>query len=170
MIQTIRRWARPLLFVSAASLAVVPAAAQVPAATAYDAVSDRGTRPKPSLPAPGVAGSSFVDPAFGTRIWRVTDRHTRPGRLDRSYRTPSGSHQNAWSLSGRHFFVVSTDGTIVPFAFDAATGRASRIGASPAGEEGLVLRFYTEAHFSYTRDGVIYGGGQRRLAADDRSI
>jgi hypothetical protein len=165
MVHPAGRWALLPLVVSVVSLAFVPASAQAPAATAYDAVSDRGTRAKPALPAPGVAGSSFVDPAFGTRMWRVTDRHTRPGRPDRSYRTPSGTHQNAWSVSGRHFFAVSTDGTIVPYAFDAASGRASRIDASGSGEGGLVLRFYTEPHFSYARDGVIYGaasGGSLR--------
>jgi hypothetical protein len=154
-----------LLVLSLVPLAGMPAAAQAPAASGYDAVRDRGARAKPALPAPGVAGSSFIDPAFGTRMWRVTDRHTRPDRLDRSYRTPSGTHQNAWSRSGRHFFVVSTDGTILPFAFDAASGRASRIDSTPSGDGGLVLRFYAEPHFSYARDGIIYGaasGGSLR--------
>src|SRR5688572_32257255 len=102
--------------------------AQQPAAPpAYDAVVDRGTRAEPPLPAPGIAGSAFVDPAFGTRVWRVTDRLTRPGFADRSFRTPSGTHQNARSTSGRLFYLVSTDGTSVPFAFAPQTGRASRI-------------------------------------------
>jgi hypothetical protein len=165
--QPLRGSPAALLVLSLASLAGATAAAQAPAAAGYEAVSDRGTRSQPALPPPGVAGSSFVDPAFGTRMSRLTDRHTRPGRLDRSYRTPSGTHQNAWSVSGRHFFVVSTDGTIVPFAFDAASGRASRLEPSPSGEGGLVLRFYTDPHFSYVRDGVIYaaasGGSLRTI-------
>jgi hypothetical protein len=139
------------------------AAAQAPP-TRYDAVHDRAPRPEPALPAPGIGGSSFLDPAFGTVTRRLTDRLTRPGIPDRSYRTPSGTHQNAWSASGRHFFVVSTDGTIVPFAFDPSNGRASRL-PGRAEEGGSVLRFYSEPHFSYTRDGVVYGaasGGSLR--------
>ena len=49
---------------------------------------------------------------FGSRLWRVTDRLTRPDAPDRSYRTPSATHQNAWSADGSYFYVVSTDGTM----------------------------------------------------------
>jgi hypothetical protein len=77
--------------------------------------------------------------------------------LDRSYRTPSGTHQNAWSADGSYFYVVSTDGTIVPFAFDAVAQRARRIDQTSAGDGGLALRFYIEPHFSYVNDAIIYG-------------
>lgn len=163
MLNSLRGLPAALLALSFAG--ILPLDAQQPPVTAYEAVTDRGQRAKPALPAPGIAGSSFVDPAFGTRVWRLTDRTTRPARPDRSYRTPSGTHQNAWSLSGRHFFVVSTDGTVVPFAFEPGTGRASRFNPAPADEGGLVLRFYAEPHFSYVRDGLIYGaasGGSLR--------
>jgi hypothetical protein len=153
------RLAMAPLIVAIGCLAPWTARAQPPPVSRYDAVTDRGARPEPALPSPGVAGSSFVDPAFGTLVSRVTDRLTRPGAPDRSYRTPSGTHQNAWSASGRHFFVVSTDGTIVPFAFDPAAGRASRLPGEDDG--GLVLRFYIEPHFSYTRAGVVYGAASR---------
>jgi hypothetical protein len=123
----------------------------------YDAVTDRGPRVEPALPAIGGTGYGFVDPVFGTPIRRVTDGATRPGSRDRSYRTPSGTHHNAWSAGGSLFYVVSTDGTIVPFAFEAATGTASRIDRTPDGEGGLVLRFYIEPTFSYVTDGLIYG-------------
>jgi hypothetical protein len=146
-------------------LAVDAHAQPASAPTAYDAVRDRGTREKPALPPPGVAGSGFVDPAFGTRTWRVTDRLTRPGRLDASYRTPSGTHQNAWSADGRFFYVVSTDGTVVPFAFEPSSARASRINPAGGGDGGMVLRFYIEPQFSYVQPGVVYGaasGGSLR--------
>ena len=119
---------------------------QAPAA--YDAVSDRGPRPKPALVRVGPAGSSFNDPVFGTRMWRVTDRLTRADVPDRSYRTPSGTHQNAWSADGSYFYVVSTDGAVVPFAFEPATGHFSRLD---------VLKFYIEPQFSFVNDSVIYG-------------
>lgn len=99
----------------------------------------------------------MFDPIFSSQVWRITDGATRPNAQNRSYRTPSGTHQNAWSADGRYFYVVSTDGTVIPFAFEAATERARRIDADPGGEGGLVLRFYNEPHFSYTTPGVIYG-------------
>jgi hypothetical protein len=106
--------------------------AQAPAA--YDAVTDRGPRAEPALIRLGAAGSSFNDPVFGTRIWRVTDRLTRPDAPDRSFRTPSATHQSAWSANGSYFYVVSNGGTIIPFAFDPATGQFSRAtGTLPPG-------------------------------------
>jgi hypothetical protein len=129
--------------------------AQVP--SAYDAVTDRGPRAKPELVRLGDAGFSFNDPVFGSRLWRITDRLTRPGRADRSYRTPSGTHQNAWSADGTRFYVVSTDGAIIPFSFDPSSGTAGRINASRDDEGGLTLRFYIEPHFSYLDPAIIYG-------------
>jgi hypothetical protein len=142
-----------------AALAFFPAGllAQTAPPSSYDAVSDRGPRAEPSLPAVGGAGYGFVDPVFGTPVRRLTDGSTRPGSPNRSYRTPSGTHQHAWSRNGTYFFVVSTDGTVVPFTFEASTGRASRIHPVPDGDGGFVLRFYIEPTFSYVTDGVIYG-------------
>ncbi len=125
--------------------------------SAYDAISDRVARPKPALPALGGAGSTVFDPVFGSHMWRITGRDTRPGALDRSYRTPSGTHQNAWSAAGSFFYVASTDGTIIPYSFDARSERARRIDESSDGDGGLVLRFYIEPQFSYVSDSVIFG-------------
>jgi hypothetical protein len=127
------------------------------APSAYDAVTDRGARAKPSLVRVGNAGFSFNDPVFGTRIWRVTDGSTRPGFLNYSFRTPSGTHQNAWGADGRHFYVTTDDGTIIPFAFDPATGSSSRIDPSREGEGGLTLKFYLEPQFSYADANIVYG-------------
>ena len=125
---------------------LISSLAQAPAS--YQAVADRGPRTEPPLVRLGSAGISFNDPAFGTRIWRVTDRLTRPDAPDRSFRTPSATHQNAWSADSSYFYVVSNGGTIVPFAFDKTTGHFSR---------GATLRFYIEPQFSYVDDSVIYG-------------
>lgn len=141
----------------AAPAAVCAQSLQSGAPLAYDAVTDHGPRAKPALHAIGGAGHAFRDPAFGHTITRLTDDRTRPGLPDRSYRTPSGTHQNAWSADGRYFYVVSTDGTVIPFAFDRDAGRASRINATTDGEGGLTLRFYGEPTFSYTAPGVIVG-------------
>ena len=131
--------------------------AQTGGATGYDAVHDREVRPEPIVPTVGAAGTSLFDPVFSSQLWRITDGATRPSAPNRSYRTPSGTHQNAWSADGAYFYVVSTDGTIVPYAFDAAAERARRIESGSGDEGGLVLRFYIEPHFSYVTPGVIYG-------------
>ena len=123
----------------------------------YDGVADRTTRVKGALPSLGAAGYTFSDPDFGTRIMRVTDGRVRPGTLDRSYRTPSSSHANAWSADARYFYTVSTDGTVVPFSFDRATMRAQRLQSSSTGDGGLTLRFFNEPTFSYLIPGVAYG-------------
>jgi hypothetical protein len=127
-----------------------------PALATYDAVVDRETRLEPILPVAGPAGTTIADPAFGTTLRRITDAFTRPGKPGRSFRTPSGTHQHAWSAAGSYFYVVSNDGTIMPYAFDGRTGQASRIQPTAAGEGGLTLKFFNEAQFSYVSDAHIY--------------
>lgn len=121
-------------------------------ATAVPGVFDRGPRPKPALVKPAVAGVSFTDPVFGSRISRITDRFTRSDQIDRSYRTPSATHQNAWSADSAYFYVVSTDGTVVPFAFDPERVSAFRLDP---------LRFYIEPQFSYLDGGILFGSDSR---------
>ncbi len=135
-----------------------PAAAQTLSTVGpYTAVTDRVTYPKPALPVLGPAGSAIADPVFKSTIRRVTDASTRPGLPNRSYRTPSSPHQNAWSANGSYFYVVSGDGSILPYAFDAASGVANRLQPSSSGAGGLVLNFYIEPQFSYVNDSIIYG-------------
>jgi uncharacterized coiled-coil protein SlyX len=116
----------------------------------YSAITDRTTRAEPPVPTLGPAGSSVVDPTFGSRITRVTDGTTRPEAPNRSYRTPSSVHTNAWSADGRHFYVTSTHGNLVPFAFDPQTGKASRLGTTD-------IRVFGEPTFSFTEPGILYG-------------
>ncbi len=139
------------------SLPTASAAQSSPAPGYFTAITDRVARPEPPLPSLPASGSMIVDPAFQSAIYRMTDRSTRPARLDRSYRTPSSAHQHSWSLSHRYFYVVSTDGTVLPFAFDDATGRATRVNPSATGEGGLILQFFIEPQFSYLSDNLIYG-------------
>jgi len=123
----------------------------------YTAVTDRVAYPKPALPALGPAGSAIADPVFRSTIRRMTDGATRPGVPNRSYRTPSSPQQNAWSANGSYFYVVSTDGTAIPFAFDTTAGTARRIQPTSSGAGGMVLNFYIEPQFSYVKDSIIYG-------------
>jgi carbohydrate binding protein with CBM6 domain len=133
-------------------------------------ISDRIARPKPSLPSLGPAGSRFVDPVFGSAISRVTDASTRPAAMNRSFRTPSASHTLAWNTASNLFYVVSTDGTVVPYSLSPSTGTASRIPAAN-GDGGLTLLFNAEPEFSAVFPnliyGVIYGVDTRRIAAFD---
>ena len=122
--------------------------AQAQSPTSSTGVADRGPRAKPAVGKLGGAGSSFNDPVFGSRIWRVTDRSTRSDAADRSFRTPSSTHQNAWSADSSYFYVVSNGGVMIPFAFDKATGKFSRLEA---------LRFYMEPQFSFVNDSLIFG-------------
>ena len=130
--------------------------AEAPPAT-YTAITDRSTRDKGTLPTLGPAGFVFADPVFGSRITRITDGSVRPGALDRSYRTPSSSHANAWSADGKYFYTVSTDGTVIPYAFDRTSGQAQRLQPSSTGDGGFTLRFFNEPLFSYIVPDVAYG-------------
>ena len=126
-------------------------------ADVYKATVDRLPHAKPALPALGAAGTATSDPVFGSRIYRVTDAKTRPGALNRSFRSPSSPHQNAWSAAGTYFYVASGDGSILPFKFDSTKGTAQRVQPTATGDGGLVLRFYIEPEFSHFSDSVIYG-------------
>jgi regulation of enolase protein 1 (concanavalin A-like superfamily) len=130
-----------------------PAPSPVP--TTYSAPTDRIPRPKPALPTIGGAGSIFTDPAFGSKILRVTDANTRPASTGVSFRTPSAGPQIAWDMASKYFYVTSTDGTILVYSFDASTMTATRVPGPSDG--GLELNFYVEPQFSSTKPGVIYG-------------
>jgi hypothetical protein len=147
-----------LLYTKGASLssAAIAAAAGGPAFMTYAGVSDQSARLEPLLPVPGPAGTALADPTFGTTIVRVTDGLTRPSKPGRSFRTPSGTHQHAWSALGTYFYVVSNDGTIIPFVFDGRAGQAARIQPTATGAGGLTLKFFNEAQFSYANDQQIY--------------
>lgn len=123
----------------------------------YMAVVDRNPHAKPPVPAMGPAGTTVTDPVFQSAITRVTDGATRPGLPNRSYRTPSSPHQNAWSAAGSYFYIVAGDGSVIPFSFDAATATARRLQPTTTGAGGLVLSFYIEPQFSFVDDAVIFG-------------
>jgi hypothetical protein len=147
------------------SFTTVAASSGSGAPTAYSAISDRTPYAKPALPQLGPAGFTFADPTFGSAMLRVTDGQTRPGMLNRSYRVPSNAHLNAWNANSTAFFVISNDGTVIPYAFNAATMTASRMQAVGTGNGGMTLGFYVEPQFSLVNPNVIYGvvsGGNNR--------
>ena len=155
----------------AGATTTTPAPADAP--TAYNAITDRNTYVKPSLPRLGAAGYSFNDPTFGSKIMRVTDGRTRPGVRNRSYRVASNAHLAAWNATSTAFFVMSNDGTSIPFAFNPATMAASRILPSKWGDGGFTFAFYIEPQFSLVNPNAIYGavsgGNHRTLSKYDFS-
>src|SRR5471032_2579842 len=100
----------------------------------YTARADRATYQKPALPQIGPAGSIFTDPTFGSRILRVTDANTRPGKTGYSYTTPSAAHQTAWNTNSTYFYVRSVDGYFIPYAVNASTMAVSRVHATSSGD------------------------------------
>src|SRR2546425_4174819 len=121
--------------------------AQTSSPRAYSAKADRAVVSKPALPQIGGAGATFTDPAFGSRMLRVTDANTRPGHAGQSYTTPSAAHQNSWNTTSTYFYVRSVDGYFVPYAFNPSSMAASRIGGSDDG--GLLISSQTEPQFSF---------------------
>lgn len=137
-----------------------PPAGSGPIVTAvgpYAAVIDRQAYAKPALPVLAAAGTSTADPIFQSTVYRLTDSTTRPDYLNRSYRTPSSPHQNTWSARLSYFYVMSGDGSVIPFTFDQTTGAAQRINPIATGNGGLTLSFYIEPQFSFVNDSIIYG-------------
>jgi hypothetical protein len=132
--------------------------------TTYVAPTDQKARVKPPLPAMGPAGSKITDPTFGSRILRVTDSSTASGYPDISYQTAASSEAAAWNADSSLFVVRGSGGLLVPFAFDAATLTARRIGAAATATGGLVLRGLRNVEFSCTDRNVIYGLMGTRLA------
>ena len=162
-----------ILFTPGGSLidARLSAMASQPVPLEYAASTDRVTHVEPPLPVWGPAGSQMADPTFGTIIHRVTDGVTRPGLLNLSFRTPSGTHSREWSADSRSFYVVSNDGQVIPFAFDPASGTASRIRPSSTDEGGLTLRFYIEPHYSLNMPGHMFGAtGWARRTIDEYDL
>jgi hypothetical protein len=152
----------------------VPTAPATPSSVAsYNAISDRNTYTKPPLPSLGAAGYSFTDPIFRSKMLRVTDGQTRPGMTNRSFRVPSNAHLAAWNASSNTFYVISNDGTVIPYAFDATTMTASRLGGTTTDNGGLTLAFYVEPQFSTVRPNLIYGAisgtNNRTIASYDFS-
>jgi hypothetical protein len=126
------------------------------APASYQATTDRQARSKPALPAVGLAGATFADPTFGSRMLRVTDGNTRPGTPGRSYTTPSAAHQTAWNTTSTYFYVRSVDGYFIPYAFNAATLSISRLQATSSGDGGLVVASQTEPQFSFASPNILY--------------
>ena len=162
-LQPVRRIATRSAYVAALSIAVacgVMFAQQTPAVpTSYNANTTRDTIHEPALPALGPAGYRFFDPAFGSRILRVTDPNTHPTYPGSSWVTGSAAHQLAWNATSDKFWVRSVMGAYVAYAFNGGTMTATRINPTAAGHDGLILS-QLEPQFSFVSPNVLYGTRQ----------
>ena len=99
--------------------------AQAPAnpPLSYHAITDRIPRPHPPLPQLGAAGSSFVDPTFGTRLIRVTDPDVISTFAGSSYVTLVNGNNTEWNKDSTKFVVLLLNGYSAIYQFDPATFR-----------------------------------------------
>jgi hypothetical protein len=134
--------------------------------TNYHAVENRAVYNEPAVPTLGAAGYRFSDPAFGSRILRVTDGNTdtRGGSFTNgSYSTPSAAHQLAWNATSDRFYVRSISGWFFVFNFDATTMTASRVTLPTNG--GLVAT-HIEPQFSFRSGNILYAGTRDQTSTE----
>lgn len=81
------------------------------------ACQDREVREKPPLPELGIAGFAFSDPAFGSRLLRVTD-----GSSGGSWRVASNVHVATWNADSSRFYLLGPNGKQV-MALDGGVPR-----------------------------------------------
>jgi hypothetical protein len=131
----------------------------------YHAVTNRTVYPEPALPSIGAAGSRFIDRTFGSRMLRVSDANTRPGRAGRGYAGPSAAHQLAWNATSSRFYIRGIDGWFIPYNFDAVSMTATRLpSATPNdGNGGLVISSQVEPQFSFVQPDILFATGQDSL-------
>lgn len=151
-------------FVSVLALLVLPIAVQAQTVTPQDliariladvtalkallppsvptVITDRLVRPKPAPRALGPAGSSWIEPTFGTKMWRVTDQATNGG----SGVFPASVIGGAWNADGTKFVLMGAGGNAIFYGFDGKT-------ITPL---SITIRNQAEPWFSYVDPNLIY--------------
>lgn len=113
----------------------------------YCARMDRRVEPYSNTPPTlGAANSLITDPAFHSRILRVTDSKSDPDGLGRSMMTPASAEKNAWNSDGTQFYVLTPGGEYVLYDFDPAHMKAREKHILPV----------QEPDFSHTRPNILY--------------
>ena len=107
----------------------------------------------------GPAGTQFIDPAFGSRLLRVTDANTHPSLQGMSWTTASAAHQLEWNATSDRFWVRSISGVYVAYNFDGATMTATRITPTTSGGDGFIFS-QIEPQFSFVAPHALYGTRQ----------
>jgi hypothetical protein len=144
------------LFIACATTSV---AARQSVPTTYNANTSRTPIVEPALPVLGPAGTQLIDPAFGSRMLRVTDADTHPSIQGQSWVTASAAHQLAWNATSDRFWVRSVSGAYVAYNFNPATMTATRITTTTSGGDGFIFS-QLEPQFSFVSANVLYGTRQ----------
>ena len=121
-----------------------------PPASFYTSISDHVIRKKPAPPTLGAAGFAFLDPTFGSQMWRVTDPATSGGS---SLRVQSNAHAASWNSEGSKFFVLNEGGAAIFYSFDGT--KVSKL--------SNVITSQIEPTFSYVDPNVVFGVTQHTV-------
>jgi len=119
-------------------------------------ITDRNVYTEPQITPPGKAGTSYIDPIFGTKITRITDGEFSQsiGRPGRSWVSGSSAEQNTWAKDSSAFIVQGGGGEWVPFAWN--DGQPRRI---PTAEGTWFVPLHGPA-FSYNDPQILFGQSQ----------
>ncbi len=108
----------------------------------------------------GHAGSIIRDPAFGSRILRVTDAKSDPQGQGRSFMTASSAQQNTWNTDSSEFYVLTRSGQYMLYGFDPLNLKIHYKGVLQADWAG-------EPESSYIRQHVLYGTGGKHSSIEE---
>ena len=103
------------------------------------------------------AGTIAADPSFANLVARITDAHTDPGMLNRTYTAGQGGSAdvNIWNTDSTLLFVQDTGGWMFPMTFDPVSLKAGRLyAASFPADGGLKLR--ATGAWSFNDPSVLY--------------
>lgn len=120
------------------------------------AITDRIVRPKPAPIALGLAGFSWTEPTFGTKMWRVTDANSNGGS---PLRAPSNIG-GACNSDGSKFFVVDAGLGVHFYGWDGA--KATPLSAT--------IRGQAEPWFSCVDPNVVHGNALNPATGSYRLI
>lgn len=126
-------------------------------------ITDHNVHPEPPAPALPRAGGTFVDPAFGTTIMRVTDEND--GTSNHNYY----SYWPTFNLDSTRFFIVS-DGS--PRLYRLDTTNFQIVSKGPLFDQQLPGGGFIsteDANWSGTNPNVLYGYNGLKLWAYDVS-
>ena len=133
----------------------VPGSGIVPPMT-YNAISDTVPRAEGPAPQLGPSNSVYIDPDFGTRILRVSDQNSIPGKPNLDIMGAAG-WQSQFNADSTRFFVNSGDGGTYFYQFDPAAFRASLIMDPKNPKQPLQVGFGFVNGFSYQDPNIVYG-------------
>lgn len=140
--------------VTASATITLVSPASVP--LSYNAISDTVPRVEGPAPPLGPANSVFIDPDFGTRILRVSDPSSIPGKPNIDV-IGAASWQSSFNADSTKFLVGAADGSTYFYQFDHQIFKATMI-MDPANPSGpLQLNFGWVNGFSYQNPNILYG-------------